>query len=111
MINIIVNEPYYLEVIITKGDGTGESGLEIHYSIYKSSDNSLIETGILPDIGSGIYQKQIILSVVGQYRVFYNPPIKYDESIETLNVIEQIALEKTVQDIDLQINSGGQIIN
>ena len=87
---IIQNEPYYLEIIITDINGNGVPGLTINYTVHKSATGTLIESGVMNDIGNGIYQKQITLSDLGQYRVFYLTPFRYENSIETIMVVEEI---------------------
>lgn len=87
---IIQNEPYYLEAMVTDVNGYGVTGLTVSYTIYKSSTNTIIESGTMNDIGGGVYQKQITLADLGQYRVLYNTPHRYADSIVTLLVVEEI---------------------
>lgn len=97
--------PYYLEVIITDVTGIGILGLAIDYKIFKSDNNFLIESGIMIDIGNGIYQKGITLSDLGQYRILYTTPEKYDNVIETL-----IVNERNINDMTAVINKLDRIL-
>ena len=124
MTTVNINEIYYLETMLVDKEGVGIPDLVVTYSVSKSSDNSIIESGTLPSIGDGVYQKPITLTVLGQYRVFYFAPKDFDETIETIVVIEKSALDVGVADvksqtqsiedkidnIDLQIDTGGYIL-
>jgi len=90
---ITKNSIYYLEAFVTDTNGDGVSGLSLAYKIYKSSDNSLLSSGVLADEGSGLYQSNYTFAVLGQYRVIYITPTSYSDEIETILVEEQVAQE------------------
>lgn len=103
---IIKNQTYYLEIIITDVHGDPVSGKTINYEIRNSSDNSLFDSGTLSEIGTtGIYNKSVIFTAIGQYRVYYQTPFKFDDAIEGILVIEQKAQESTLQSVDTKIDN------
>jgi hypothetical protein len=102
---ILKNTPYYLEIIVTDILGDGATGLSIQYEIYQSSTNTLIENGTMTDIGDGVYQKLINLSTIGQYRVMYTTPKKYDNAIETI-----VVTERDINDLSEVIDKLSEII-
>lgn len=84
---IYKNTEHYLELSVIDNKGDFVSGLSIIYKIYKSSDNSLIDSGTMAEIGdSGIYKVLIIFTEIGQYRVEYVTPALYENKIETIMV-------------------------
>ena len=99
------NENYYLEVSIVDENGNGVCELNIGFFVYRSSDNHLIESGNLVELGEGIYQRLISLAETGQYRVLYKTPDKYCNSIETL-----IVTERNMNDIPEIINKLDRIL-
>ena len=85
------NRTYYLEVSIIDRKGDFVSGQTITYTVYKSIDNSIFQSGTLTEVGtSGIYQTSIQFTSVGQYRVEYVTPISYENKIETFIVEENL---------------------
>ncbi|OGM09179.1 hypothetical protein A2Z67_04535 [Candidatus Woesebacteria bacterium RBG_13_36_22] len=82
---LYVNEPYYLEVLVTDGSGNSVSGLSIEYTITRLPDIE-IEKGELTETSTGIYQKFVRFLSAGQYRVFYLCPNGYENGIETIIV-------------------------
>jgi hypothetical protein len=77
---------YTLELLLTDSSGNGATGLIIPYNIKKSETEELIEESVMEDIGLGVYKKNIVISNIGQYRVYYSTPVNYDNAIETLLV-------------------------
>lgn len=83
-----MNEPYYLEALVSDGAGNPVEGLEISYKVTKLP-SLLVEEGKLVDIGSGLYQKQIKLGETGQFRILYHCSTEgYPDQIETI-IVEQ----------------------
>jgi len=83
------NTQYYLESSATDTRGNFISGLTINYTVYKSSDDSLVDSGIMTEIGTtGIYKAPIIFTEAIQYRVIYITPLRYENIIETIIVTE-----------------------
>ena len=96
---LFLNREYKLEVGLVGRNGNFVSGSTISYTIYKSDDNSLIQSGTMNEIGtSGVYQLSVTFSEVGQYRVEYITPISYENSIDTIFV-----KEADFDDLDTQI--------
>lgn len=92
MINsCIINTSYYLELFITDLSGNPKTSLTATYSIYKSLDDSLIESGSLIDIGNGIYKKPYIFTELGQYYILYTVPDGYTDEVESILVIQDYA--------------------
>lgn len=97
---IVKNTTHYLEVIVTNTSGEGVTGLTINYTIYKSGDNSTVETGALNEIGNGVYKKDILIVNTGQYRVIYDTPTGYEDKLETLLIVDERAKESTLTTYD-----------
>ena len=94
MINsCIINTLYYLELFITDIDGNPKTGLLASYSIYKSSDDSLVISGSLTDKGNGIYKNSYTFTELGQYYIIYSAPDGYTDEVEDINVIQEYAKE------------------
>lgn len=97
MLNYIEqNNIYYLILLITDNDGNGVPSASISYTIYKSSDDSVIDTGTLTEIGNGVYKDSYSFSITGQYYVVYTTPSEYTNEIETINVTEKYAKESSM---------------
>jgi len=80
---------YYLELAIIDKSGNFLTGQTVTYTIYKSSDNTLVETGSLTEIGvSGVYKKLVVFTEAIQYRVEYVTPNKFDNVIESFIISE-----------------------
>lgn len=101
--NIIKGQNFYLEIFITKIDGSFATGLVVNYSIYNSATNILIDSGTLTEIGNGVYQKIAVINTVGQYRIIYHTPAEYSDEIETIAVQEQFAKETTLLTIQTAV--------
>lgn len=90
---------YYLELALIDKHGNFVTGNTVTYKVYKSSDESLFDSGTLTEIGvTGVYKNPIVFTATGQYRAEYTTPVKYDNVIETF-LIEEVSLS----DIDGQI--------
>lgn len=109
MVVIQVNTVYSLDAIVTDDLGNGISGLDISFKIYKSSENSLQLSGTLNSLGDGIYNENIIMTLVGQYRVVYNLPDYYLDSIETFFVEDKVTKEQ-VDTIQATLNIVKEVI-
>lgn len=83
---------YYLESLITDQQGAGLPGLTITYKVIRSSDNTVLASGTLTDIGEGVYQGSYLFSSTGQYRALYFTPSNYLNAIETINVSDATAV-------------------
>jgi len=77
---------YVLELFVRENTGEPASGLTTSYTICKSSDNSVISSGPLTEIGNGVYSASYLFTVSAQYRILYNTPIGYLDGIETIIV-------------------------
>jgi hypothetical protein len=78
---------YIFDTSIIDKNGSFKSGLTVTYKIYKSIDNSLISSGTLVEVGSsGIYQFSYLFTVLGQYRLEYYTPTKYENGIEMIEI-------------------------
>jgi len=86
MAEITKGTTYYLESLVTDQNGDGITGLTVTYKVIRSSDNSLLASGSLTDVGDGVYQGSYLFSNNGQYRVIYFSPVGYTNEIETINV-------------------------
>jgi len=87
--NLVKGQTYKLELALIDIRGDFVSGKPVSYKVYKSSDNTLITSGSMTEVGtSGIYQVSVTLNEVGQYRVEYITPTKYENVIEEIFVVE-----------------------
>jgi len=78
-----------LEVLAIDSDGNSKTGLTVNYTVYKSSDNSVIDSGTLTEVGtSGIYKKVISLGL-GQFRVVYDST-GYTNDVDNIIINKQI---------------------
>ncbi len=81
-----------LEISIIDRTGVFKSGLTVTYNVYKSSDNSLIQTGTMVEVGSsGIYQVTITFTESTQFRAEYTTPTSYENVIETI-LVEEVSI-------------------
>jgi len=95
---IYKNQQHKLDLSLTDNLGNFVSGKTITYSIYKSSDNSLVTSGTMIEIGtSGVYEASITFTDIGQYRVNYITPSKFENLIETFYVREELATQELVK--------------
>jgi hypothetical protein len=91
---LYTNEPYYLEVCVTDGNGDPVGGLTIEYSIAKLP-NIPVEQGTLGFCESGNYrgyQKLVRFGKEGQYRIYYHLPEGYPDAIEHV-IVERPVFE------------------
>ena len=79
---------YPLELFIIDKDGEPITGLSNSYTIYDSSDDSVVVSGSLTDQGLGVYTATYVFTVSGQYRIIYNTPSGYSDEIESIIVEE-----------------------
>ena len=83
------DQNYYLELAIVDKTGNFLTGQVVTYTIYKSSNNTLVESGSLTEIGvSGVYKKLVLFTEAIQYRVEYVTPNKFDNVIESFIISE-----------------------
>jgi hypothetical protein len=80
---------YYLEILVTDQLGDAVTGLTVTYKVIKSSDNSLVDSGTLTDVGDGIYQDSYVFNNLGQYRIVYFTPTHYSNEVETIVVVDE----------------------
>jgi len=81
------NTEIYLELTALDNHGGFISGLSVPYYIYKSSDNTLFASGTMTEIGtSGVYKAPVTFTSIGQYRVEYITPHKYENAIDSIFV-------------------------
>lgn len=93
---IDINTIYYLELFITDINGDPKTGLTPTYTIYKSIDDSILETDNLNDIGNGIYKASYIFSEVGQYYIIYTVSDIFSDEVESVIVQNEFAKEDTL---------------
>jgi hypothetical protein len=103
--DIIKSTPTKLEVSLLGTDGKKISGLSITYTIYKLTDYSTVETGIMGEPITGIYSVSVTLTTTGQYWVVYTTPTGYEDGQELLNVVDSIAKEDTVQSVKTSVEA------
>ena len=90
-VKITQNSTFYLELFVTGSNGKGVSGLNTTYKIYQSSNDSLIDSGNLTEVGGGIYKKGYTFSNLGQFRIVYYTPSGYEDKVLTIKVVEETA--------------------
>jgi len=93
MKKIIQNTTHYLEIVLTDKNGDFvtvlDTGDSITYEVRKSSDNSLFASGTLSVVGN-VFRDSVLFDTLGQYRIIYTTPTKYENGIEQLEVVEEI---------------------
>jgi len=121
--NFICNElntAYFLELFVTDLSGSPVTGLSPTYVIYKSSDNSVVDSGSFIDEGNGVYHASYTFSALGQYYIIYSTPVNYTDEIENIMVIDRYAREDDLlralgltdenkKILDTEHNSDGQL--
>jgi len=90
MANIIKDTTYYLETLVLDSNGDPITSLSVTYEVFRSSDNTSIDSGSLTHVGAGVYQSSYLFNTVGQYRVLYITPTQYTNDIETV-LVENIS--------------------
>lgn len=96
----IKGKEYYFELGVSDIHGNFATGLVIYYNIYRSADNYLLDNGVMVEISSrGIYQFYYTFDTLGQYRIEYITPIRYPNTIETIDIVEEFADSATILDI------------
>jgi hypothetical protein len=85
MKNFSPNIEYKLDLSIIDEVGNFVSGLTIDYEIRKSSDNSLVDSGIMTEVGD-LYVISYTFLEVGQYRILYFTPEGYENGSEEILV-------------------------
>jgi len=94
---MIKGTTYYMEVFVVDNKGDPVTGLTIAYSIYNSNTDVSIDSGSLIEVGEGVYKKQYTFNDMGQFRIVYTTPSKYNDSMETVLVEDDnIALLKRI---------------
>jgi hypothetical protein len=97
---IYKNDTHKLELALTDKFGDFVSGKTISYYVYKSSDNSLFASGTMTEIGSsGVYEASVLFTSIGQYRIEYITPSKFENLIETIYIREELATQELVKRI------------
>jgi len=87
---------YILELFVVDNVGEPVTGLATSYTIYKSSDNSIINSGTLVEIGAGVYTSSYLFNNLGQFRIVYNTPSGYTDEIESILVTSETAKSSDV---------------
>ena len=67
----ILNIIFYFHLLVTDPNGDSKTGLNVTYIIYKSSDNSIVNSGTLVDVGNGAYEGSYTFTSSGQYYIIY----------------------------------------
>lgn len=86
--NIEKSTLYYLELFVTDTQGEPVTGQTNTYTIYRCSDNSVVTSGTLTEIGGGMYQSSYTFNELGQFRILYNTPPNYEDVVEYVLVEE-----------------------
>ena len=87
--NYCKNTVYYFDSSLIDHNGNFVSGKTLTYKIFKSSINTLVDSGIMTEIGiTGVYRFSYSFTEVGEYRIEYYTPDKYENGIETILVTE-----------------------
>lgn len=89
---------FYIEVLLTR-KGDPMPGLAVLYEIRRSSDEVVMESGNLVDVGTGVYKKAVVLHDAGQFRVQYDAPDGYDDSIESIMVSQAPGVSEIVEGV------------
>ena len=93
MIKIIQNTTHYLEIVLIDKNGDFvtvlDTGDSITYEVRKSSDNSLFASGTL-SIEGNAFKDSVLFDTLGQYRVLYTTPTKYENGLDQIEVVEEI---------------------
>jgi len=92
--NAILNTIFYLDLLVTDTNGDSKSGLTVTYTLYKSSDDSIIDTGILSDVGNGVYKGTYNFTISGQYYIIYETPSGYTNEIEGIYADKEYAKQE-----------------
>jgi len=90
MITLYKNYTYYFEssIIDIDGDFAYGSGITMDYEIIKSSDESLIDSGSMAQVGN-IYKVPYTFTQTGEYRIEYTTPLGYSNGMEEILVLEE----------------------
>lgn len=89
--SITLNSIFYLNLLITDSNGIPKPGLSASYIIYKSNDDSVIASGVLTDVGTGIYKASYTCTALGQFYVIYTTPTGYTDETESFFVQNETA--------------------
>ncbi|HED06346.1 MAG TPA: hypothetical protein ENI61_06655 [Ignavibacteria bacterium] len=86
-----IDQVFYLNLFITDLNGDPKTGLITSYTIYKASDDSVIVSGSLMDIGNGAYNASYIFTELGQFYIIYNTPSEYTNEIASILIESECA--------------------
>jgi hypothetical protein len=75
----------YLDVSVIDEAGDFVSGLTIDYDIRNCSDDSIVTSGTMNEINNR-YTMSYIFTLLGEYRIEYNPPSGYEHSFENIMI-------------------------
>lgn len=78
----ILNTIFYFHILVTDLNGDPKTGLTVTYVIYKSSDNSVVNSGTLSDVGNGTYDGSYTFTIASQYYIIYTTPTDFSDEIE-----------------------------
>lgn len=83
-----VGETYYLQIFVSGGDGKGIPGLTVNYKIYKAKGGLLVKQGkMIEDLTTpGVYVQGHTFTQAGRYRLLYQSPNNYYDSMITIDV-------------------------
>lgn len=81
----------FIELTLLDNKGNRVSGETVTYTIYKSLDNTIFQSGTLTEIGvTGIYQDSVVFTDATRYRIEYITPNNFDNAIESVFVKNDI---------------------
>jgi len=93
------NTTFILELFVVGTNGEPVTGLSNTYTIYRSSDDVVIDTGSLSDTGNGTYKNSYLFSDLGQFYILYSTPSGYTDEIETIFVVLESAKSNEIDRI------------
>lgn len=88
---VTINTVYYLELFVTDKNGSPVTGLAPTYTIYKSVDDSIVNSGNLNDTGNGVYNAFYTFTALGQYYIIFTTPSGYTDEINSIFVEQEVA--------------------
>jgi len=91
MTKVIQNTTFYLEIVLTDKDGDFviDTGTVVTYEVRKSSDNSLFDSGSMT-IEGNVFKAGVLFDTLGQYRVLFVTPDKFENGLQQIEVVEEI---------------------
>lgn len=102
MITSFKNINQYYEVAVVDEIGDFVTGLTIQYTVYKSSDNSYITSGITSE-SDNVYYFNYTFTDNGEYRLKFITPIYYDNYFDTISVSDKYATSIDLSGVTINV--------